>query len=70
MYGQLNFDEEDIADVRKIRDLLGAAAIGSPPLATRTVLEARAIASGVLERFEQREAMAHKWATKTAEVRS
>lgn len=71
MFVELPFTEEDVADVRKIRDLLSAAAIGSPALSTGVVLEARALADGVVDRFERREAVAHKQATKaTAEVRS
>lgn len=70
---ELQFTEEDHADVRKMRDLLSAAAIGSPALSIATVLEARALAEGVLDRFERREAQGHKQASKaqkTAEVRS
>ena len=68
----LPLTEEDVAEVRKIRDLLGAAAIGSPALSTQAVLEARALAETILDRFEQREAQQHSSAVeqrKKTEVR-
>ena len=55
----LQFTEEDASDIRKLRDLLGAAAVGSPTLSARAVLEARALAETILDRFEQREAQQH-----------
>lgn len=69
----LEFTEEDISDVRRIRDKLVGVASTMPADGVRSdVLEARAIAEDVLTRFEQREAQAHRQAVKAqaAEVRS